>query len=98
AHTYTLSLHDALPISERAPARVRGARGASDHDGHLLGSGRMTDFLRRVSLFCAIALTIALLLPGVMPSAGQVFGGDFHRRAHMRSEEHTSELQSRGHL
>ncbi len=45
----------------------------------------MTDFLRRVSLFCAIALTIALLLAGVMPSAGQVFGGDLHRRAHMTS-------------
>jgi hypothetical protein len=45
----------------------------------------MTDFLRRVFLFCAIALTIALLLAGVMPSAGQAFGGDLHRRAHLIS-------------
>jgi len=45
----------------------------------------MTDFLRRVSLFCAIALTIALLLAGVMPSAGQAFGGDLHRKAHLIS-------------
>jgi peptidoglycan/LPS O-acetylase OafA/YrhL len=45
---------------------------------------RMTDFLRRVSLFCAIALTIALLVASVTPSAGQAFGG-FHRRAHLIS-------------
>jgi len=45
----------------------------------------MTDFLRRVSLFCAIALTIALLVAGVMPSAGQAFGGDLHRKAHLIS-------------
>src|SRR5438046_6357838 len=75
----------------------------------------MFEVLRRVSLACAIALTIALLVAGVMPSAGQAFGGELHRRAHlvsfavlalawrwslprvpvsMRSEEHTSELQS----
>ena len=45
----------------------------------------MTDLLRRVSLFCAIALTIALLVASVMPSAGQAFGGDLHRRAHLVS-------------
>ncbi|HSU63803.1 MAG TPA: hypothetical protein VLJ12_08045 [Burkholderiales bacterium] len=45
----------------------------------------MTDLLRRVSLFCAIALTIALLLAGIMPSAGQAFGGDLHRKAHLIS-------------
>ena len=45
----------------------------------------MTDFLRRVSLFCAIALTIALLVASVTPSAGQAFGGDLHRRAHLIS-------------
>ena len=45
----------------------------------------MFELLRRVSLFCAIALTIALLLAGVMPSAGQAFGGDLHRRAHLIS-------------
>ena len=45
----------------------------------------MTDLLRRVSLFCAIALTIALLVASVMPSAGQAFGGELHRRAHLVS-------------
>ena len=45
----------------------------------------MTDFVRRASLFCAIALTIALLLAAVMPSAGQVFGGELHRGAHLIS-------------
>jgi hypothetical protein len=45
----------------------------------------MTDVLRRVALFCAIALTIALLIASVMPSAGHAFGGEVHRRAHLMS-------------
>jgi len=45
----------------------------------------MFEVLRRVSLFCAIALTIALLVASVMPSAGQAFGGEVHRRAHLVS-------------
>src|SRR6266513_2781854 len=45
----------------------------------------MFEVLRRVSLACAIALTIALLLASVMPSAGQAFGGELHRRAHLVS-------------
>src|SRR3989442_7851696 len=45
----------------------------------------MFEVLRRVSLFCAIALTIGLLVAGVMPSAGQAFGGELHRRAHLVS-------------
>jgi hypothetical protein len=45
----------------------------------------MFEVLRRVSLFCAIALTIALLLASVLPSAGQAFGGELHRRAHLVS-------------
>ena len=45
----------------------------------------MFEVLRRVSLFCAIALTIALLVASVMPSAGQAFGGELHRRAHLIS-------------
>ena len=45
----------------------------------------MFEVLRRVSLVCAIALTIALLLASVMPSAGQAFGGELHRKAHLAS-------------
>src|SRR5438445_9677452 len=45
----------------------------------------MFEVLRLVSLFCAIALPIALLVAGVMPSAGQAFGGELHRRAHLGS-------------
>jgi len=45
----------------------------------------MFEVLRRVSLVCAIALTIALLVASVMPSAGQAFGGELHRRAHLVS-------------
>ena len=45
----------------------------------------MMVFLRRASLVCAIALTIALLVAAVMPSAGQAFGGELHRKAHLIS-------------
>src|SRR5207249_3830456 len=45
----------------------------------------MFEVLRRVALVCAIALTIALLLASVMPSAGQAFAGELHRRAHLVS-------------
>src|SRR5207245_11742923 len=45
----------------------------------------MFEVLRRVSFVCAIALTIALLVASVMPSAGQAFGGELHRRAHLVS-------------
>src|SRR2546422_7371720 len=56
---YTLSLHDALPISSRRSGRTRFPRRRRDGER----------------------------LPGVSPTAGAA-----------RSEEHTSELQSRLHL
>src|SRR2546422_8466170 len=65
---YTLSLHDALPISRRR--RVRGRRAARPR-------------------------------PGARAAAGDPGGADRGRRGHRareRSEEHTSELQSRLHL
>src|SRR2546429_6583802 len=59
---YTLSLHDALPISARA--RARGARGSRQ----------------------------------AWPGAPLPAGRPPHERGGPRSEEHTSELQSRLHL
>src|SRR5439155_25554930 len=70
---YTLSLHDALPISvekSNEPAYRQPRIGDSFLDSHVPGDN---------------------LVVGVLGSAG----GDFVPR---RSEEHTSELQSRGHL
>src|SRR2546422_2322697 len=64
---YTLSLHDALPISRRA---VRDSLGSAPHPGGLLPGGGTGG-------------------PGRPP------GG---LRGAVRSEEHTSELQSRLHL
>src|SRR5256884_6327210 len=62
---YTLSLHDALPISRRG--RRRGVPGRAEQYDHRTGPGRPA-------------------------------GGDRHRPRGERSEEHTSELQSRLHL
>src|SRR5439155_26954195 len=73
---YTLSLHDALPISAARCGEVGGARGGRDGlFGFWLGGG-----------FAAAAGAGFFLGPG----------WDGHRER--RSEEHTSELQSRGHL
>lgn len=41
--------------------------------------------LRRVSLVCAIALTIVLVWASVVPFAGEVFGAKHHRSAHLVS-------------
>src|SRR3712207_8377758 len=71
---YTLSLHDALPISGGDGGHGRG------HGGHggLLGSA----------------------VPGapLTPSTNAVAGIDTPARKNFRSEEHTSELQSRQYL
>src|SRR3712207_8907171 len=64
---YTLSLHDALPISHGPHEQEHAGQHddeAGDADGHVLEEG----------------------------------GGDDHDQAENRSEEHTSELQSRQYL
>src|SRR5207253_8482212 len=90
--TYTLSLHDALPISIGHEARllqhaqVLGDRGAADGKvaGDLADRQRTVDQAledrppRRVAERVELRLLVSVHLP--------------------RSEEHTSELQSRGHL
>src|SRR5205809_6706591 len=64
---YTLSLHDALPISRRE--RLQGFQRLSEHSGEVRGWNRGRPGLER---------------------RGNCYDG--------RSEEHTSELQSRLHL
>src|SRR2546422_8522279 len=65
---YTLSLHDALPISRRADVSLGGGKGK--------GERGMNDPIR----------------------VGVIGAGAIAQIAHLRSEEHTSELQSRLHL
>src|SRR5690606_41910766 len=85
---YTLSLHDALPISERASLSADQAKAwAEDEEG--------------VSMRLANVLTEL----GKLAEAEQVYAdllksqpGNTAARASLRSEEHTSELQSRENL
>src|SRR3712207_8594415 len=75
---YTLSLHDALPISEEGETQHRSVPQVRELLGDLVGVGRLER-------------------PGDLPVGEQddavgVGGG------HRRSEEHTSELQSRQYL
>src|SRR5207253_8109197 len=84
-HFYTLSLHDALPIcNRRAPAHAAGELG-----GHLLQRARQLHEFERLlharQHLAGRTLNRLLILQGV-------------RYVFLRSEEHTSELQSRGHL
>src|SRR5439155_26984962 len=80
---YTLSLHDALPISFGAALASPGVTGdlVLANDGVMNTSNGCEPFVNGA----AMAGKIALVDRGTCPFV-------------LRSEEHTSELQSRGHL
>src|SRR5439155_15273150 len=83
---YTLSLHDALPIYQlpRADRRDRAVYGCLRRSNHGWGGRRRGPGLDRQGLHRRLG-----------------GGGDLSPHLPdeaMRSEEHTSELQSRGHL
>src|SRR5207253_7912540 len=82
----TLSLHDALPIyGVPSVAALRD----------VLAPDRLRDVPGRLHLLRLHPELAARRAPVVAPEADRV-GGDERRLG--RSEEHTSELQSRGHL
>src|SRR5690625_6091630 len=82
-HLYTLSLHDALPISTASPRRPN-KNGKTSCGKNLPGCGAAP--------------------PPALPSQSSGWPRQHnllktsHQFATPRSEEHTSELQSRGHL
>src|SRR5207253_8941193 len=86
-HIYTLSLHDALPIFTICNQRHRFAAGGGVENptGHRpIRSDRNRAILRRCKLHRLIHMKRR-------PGLGA-------QKLSARSEEHTSELQSRGHL
>src|SRR5207253_10574297 len=80
---YPLSLHDALPISLGELSSVHPAAGSFGLYGDIY-LNQWAGFIARAGYWAAIAVSIGAEL---VASA-----------TYMRSEEHTSELQSRGHL
>src|SRR5439155_13125898 len=91
---YTLSLHDALPISFAGQAAVAAVAAVSASVGSLVSSINSvnTTFLTQSTAFIGSPAN---------PQPDQTGGGVWARGAggHTpRSEEHTSELQSRGQL
>src|SRR5690625_5400712 len=82
AHTYTLSLHDALPISQFRSAGPESWHPSPDFLFQR-GAGPLYDM-------GPYYLTSLVLAYGPVASVSAV--------GSQRSEEHTSELQSRGHL
>src|SRR5207253_10295073 len=94
--TYTLSLHDALPISKDGGLAAESGLGAgvarcpsiiasSDADSNGLARKSSMPAARQRSLSPAMVLAVSATIRTRTPPRS-------------RSEEHTSELQSRGHL
>src|SRR5690625_5888826 len=81
---YTLSLHDALPILLQLHVLLERVETAGDIDHHRM----VDDHLRRSQRVDLLGIAAQLL-------HGLAHGSQVHDA---RSEEHTSELQSRGHL
>src|SRR5690606_39981289 len=88
AATYTLSLHDALPISSFQAGLVRTFRAAHEAMDNIarVSGPRVHDF------FVNLVDMMERNLPLVGETIGLLVGGI------ARSEEHTSELQSRENL
>src|SRR5207253_11409089 len=91
---YTLSLHDALPISL---TKTRGA-----HRDPAGGTRRMKLIMAVVKPFKLDEVREALVAAGVEGLTVSEVKGYGRQKGqteiYRRSEEHTSELQSRGHL
>src|SRR5690606_40532381 len=88
---YSLALHAALPIYSLAFTESNGFIGSLDK---VMFSGVTEDAMSGAipeSLFALFQMTFAVITPAL------IFGG-FAERVRFRSEEHTSELQSREHL
>src|SRR5207253_9950433 len=93
-HIYTLSLHDALPISKDVVARVQRGR-------ILLSSGKTEEAISELRQRVAEAPDSAQAhhyLGIAYWQSGEVAQAQSELQEALRSEEHTSELQSRGHL
>src|SRR3712207_8416823 len=80
---YTLSLHDALPIFIR---------------GYCGGAGRYVLDLVRLAAVADVSDLLHLRHRGGQAGAVRSAGGGERDRGRVRSEEHTSELQSRQYL
>src|SRR5207253_6320914 len=96
-HIYTLSLHDALPISMTistrrvAPVTVRPASLADAAD--------VASCLAELGYGTPVEVVTEKLVAVAASEADAVFvATDAESATVLRSEEHTSELQSRGHL
>src|SRR5437870_601649 len=90
--TYPLSLHDALPISGQA-----GSRGVS-RSHRLLDHAERDGVGRFLTITGGKATTFRLMAEETVDAVCTALGRPVPCRTHLRSEEHTSELQSRGHL
>src|SRR5690606_39324562 len=93
----TLSLHDALPISAAVKPINLALQGGGSHGAFTWGvlDGLLED--GRVD-FDGICGTSAGAMNAVLVAHGLMHGGADGARATLRSEEHTSELQSRENL
>src|SRR5439155_19242273 len=93
-HSSPLSLHDALPIFGAHAARVLGAKPLRDETSVNVSGGFAYSPTRNVTFtadYFYIKIDHRIML-------GATFDDSVTLAILARSEEHTSELQSRGHL
>src|SRR5437870_9952706 len=88
-HIYTLSLHDALPISQVTDDDLGTNSGVNIRTNH---------FRFDYGLAKKISLQSLIYIQRELRNSGDFPNFFVPLNAFTRSEEHTSELQSRGHL
>src|SRR5439155_21851500 len=94
---HTLSLHDALPILSQSLRAVLAGRGVRVHA--VLTGPVDTDMSRGLDIPKASPESVArAIFDGVEKGEEDIFPDPMSESMAERSEEHTSELQSRGHL
>src|SRR5207253_11454171 len=96
-HIYTLSLHDALPIFRNKQGRA-GWRRRGAINIECRKSIAIQILAKKIACWRQLSVLEVPRLVVTQQQVGVAHTIDLHKNIFGRSEEHTSELQSRGHL
>src|SRR5690606_42043092 len=96
--TYTLSLHDALPILERKPGDMAKIRTLSERDHEDYFERIYSEYFDRLFAYALVITKSENLAKDVVSDVFFNLWNAKKNLSSVRSEEHTSELQSRENL